>query len=288
MWNPFSWGSTFDMMFKGTKAGARGSGSFIKKMAGYNHKSAADVMREQKFTQYSGSGFSAAPYANTTSTNIPGASKRSSMGYAGAYSRVRAKQGMRTVKGWGKHGARGFGGGLTASITAGTGLAASGAIMADNLGGKFIDPLTMFATTSGMMQRVDAYQDNPNDHSSRAHAALGAITQEGLDTALMMGASSLGPIGAGLALLTSSVGDISGVGANAMLERGIGKMADQLQSDQYGKKRISQNEETMRAASDQMSLITQTGFAGNELINPQSFSARRRGLLGNEAMLMHN
>ena len=209
------------------------------------------------------------------------------MSYHSQFIKDKFKGAKTTYRGM-KSGPKGFSGMMTGIAGAGTGAAVFAGNMFDKvtLGDK-LDAFTMYAATSGAMERIEAYNDNPQDHSSRLHAALGAISQEGLDTFLMMGMTS-GPLGASLALLSSSFGDISGVGANAMLERGLGKMTDQMESDQYGKRRVSQNEQTARATSDQMSLILQTGYAGNEMINPQSFSARRRGLLGNEAMLMHN
>lgn len=283
MWNPFSWGSTFDYLFKGAKATGRGIGGLARKATGYNYTPMGDL-KFQKVDPFKNMG-ARAPYRGGPS-GTGSLKQHTFMGYHSQFIKDKMSTAQTTYRGM-KAGPKGFGGLLTGTMGAGMGAATMGAT-AFNFLTPGLDPLTMFSVSQGMQTRANSYQDNPQDHSSRLHAALGAISQEGLDTFLMMGVSTLGPAGAMLGLLTSSVGDMSGVGANQILERSLGKIADQLESDQYGKRRVSQNERTARATSDQMSLILQSGYAGNELINPQSFSARRRGLLGNEAMLMHN
>lgn len=299
MWNPLSWKSTFGYM----AAGAGWAGSKVKnrtkKKTRYNYRSAEHA----KFTRVNNPSGGAprmpsAAQADPLGTLGKTPHAKGFFGYHTQYARVGAKKTGRATKrqwkSWGE-GPKGFGKVMTGAAGAGTGTLAAGGYgfgkamnKLDEMRIPGADVMTMAALVGGMTARMDSYHDSPQDHSSRMHAALGAVSTEAFDTMLLGAAATMGPVGLLAAGLSSVAGENTGVGIPQMVERSLGSMADQLESDQYGKKTVSQNERTMRAASEQMSLITQTGFAGNELINPQSFSARRRGLLGNEAMLMHN
>lgn len=92
-------------------------------------------------------------------------------------------------------------------------------------------------------------------------------------------------MGVGVASMALSM---SGFGPGEFIKTKMDTMGREFDNERYGKSPIKQNEQTLRATNQNMSLLGQAGFGGNEVINPQSFAARQRGLLGSEAMLMHN
>lgn len=108
-----------------------------------------------------------------------------------------------------------------------------------------------------------------------------------LPIGLMATALGGGPAGIAVALGTTAL-SMAGLGPGHFLKTKMDTMGREFDNERYGKGPIQQNQQTLRATSQNMQLLGQAGFGGNEVINPQSFAARQRGLLGSEAMLMHN
>ena len=98
---------------------------------------------------------------------------------------------------------------------------------------------------------------------------------------------ALAAVGMGVGVASMAL-SMSGFGPGEFIKRKMDTMGREFDNEKYGRGPIRQNEQTLRATSQNMQLLGQAGFGGNEVINPQSFAARKRGLLGSEAMLMHN
>lgn len=126
---------------------------------------------------------------------------------------------------------------------------------------------------------------DPRIHDSRAsEVAKNVIANDMVALGSSALAFKISPL-AGAALMGA---ELMGVGPSQLVRQGMDSLGRKFDKERFGGTIIQQNENTMRATSQNLSLLGQAGYGGNEIINPQSFAARKRGLLGSEAMLMHN
>jgi hypothetical protein len=136
---------------------------------------------------------------------------------------------------------------------------------------------------------VDATYD-PTVHDSRLSEfgktfLSSNLVELGLTAAVgMLGGGAIG----GAIAVGSMALSAAGFGPGEFIKTKMDTMGREFDNERYGRGPTKQNEQTNRATNQNMSLLGQAGFGGNEVINPQSFAARQRGLLGSEAMLMHN
>lgn len=134
--------------------------------------------------------------------------------------------------------------------------------------------------------RVNEFGKNFIAHNLVEAAGLGVAGGIGM-AAKKFKSPKLAAIGMGIGAASMAL-SLAGFGPGEFVKRKMDTMGREFDNERYGRGPIKQNEQTLRATSQNMSLLGQAGFGGNEVINPQSFAARQRGLLGSEAMLMHN
>jgi len=143
---------------------------------------------------------------------------------------------------------------------------------------------TLASTGFGLYSGISNY--DPTKHESRVHEGFkNVVADEGFAVIATQAAFGIHPL-LGLGVIAS---EIAGVGASTYAREAMNSAGLQYDQVRHGTRApIQQNENTMRATTQNLNLLGQAGYGSNEIINPQSFGARKRGLLGSEAMLMHN
>jgi hypothetical protein len=175
--------------------------------------------------------------------------------------------------------------------------AGRGVVRSSNFLSKATSPFSSMATSKyvpGVMTLASPFfgtyssitNYDPEQHESRGmEVAKSLLSADVVGGVLSSAAFEINPLlGIGVSAL-----EFSGRGISSLVETAVDTAGLKYEQSRYGNRApIRQNENTMRATNQTMSLLGQAGFGGNEVINPQSFAARKRGLLGSEAMLMHN